>query len=201
MTTGAFDLLDRPLVFIPVRWKGIGADENGVAILIDHEVEIRVEMLDDKQFLDWSRLMSADKFRGERNDLNERVALAQVQLAGGSEGVGKILTELQNALDDLNVRAQAESDRVDVESFKAVAREWRKILAGGNRPVFNDDNIARLLQWPGFGKAFGDAYVQTWKREAEIREGNSVGSPANGPAGGPTGGTRKGGTSRSRRSR
>jgi len=169
--------------------------------VIDHEVEIQIKMLDDAEFLEWSRLLSADEFRGERNDLNERVALAQQQLATGVEGGGALLTELQNALDDLNLRAQQRGNALGVESFKQVAHNWRKIKAGNTVPDFNHANIERLLRWPGFGGAFGEAYLKTWRREAEIREGNSAGSPANGPAGGPTGGTKTGGTSPKRRRR
>lgn len=196
MSSGAFDLLSRPLVFIPVEWKGIGSDENDNAVVIDHRVEIQVEMLDDAEFLEWSQLMAKDHFRAERNDLNERVAAAQLKIATGEPGGGALLTELQDALDSLNARAQAHGNQLGVESFKKVAHNWRKIVAGNTVPQFNDANIDRLLKWPGFGGAFGDAYLKTWKREAEIREGNSVGSPANGPAGGPTGGMTRDGTSR-----
>jgi len=50
---------------------------------------------------------------------------------------------------------------------------------------------------PGFADAFGNAYLKAWSGKAELREGNSAGSPANGPAVEPSDATPKDATSKS----
>jgi len=49
-----YDLLDRPLVFIPVEWPGLIATEDGGAISTTHRVEIQVEILDRDEFTAWA---------------------------------------------------------------------------------------------------------------------------------------------------
>lgn len=45
-----FDLLDRPLMWIPVRWPGLKpGPDGGVAVPTEHEIEVEVELLDDKE--------------------------------------------------------------------------------------------------------------------------------------------------------
>lgn len=49
-----FDLLDRPLVWIPVKWPGlIQKEESAVAEAVEHEVEIQVEILDRDEMESW----------------------------------------------------------------------------------------------------------------------------------------------------
>jgi len=145
-----FDLLDRPLVFIPVKWPGLKQGPDGGAVSTEHVVEIQVEILDQTAVNAW--------------------------LATGA------VTH-----DDPEAQAKHE-----IETFRVVAKNWRGLR---NAPVFDDDNIRRLLVWPGFADAFGNAYLNAWNAKVETREGNSAGSPANGPAGGPTDETPKDATS------
>jgi hypothetical protein len=48
-----FDLLDSPLVYIPVRWNAVTAGEDGSAAVVEHVVDIQVEMLDKDQLVEW----------------------------------------------------------------------------------------------------------------------------------------------------
>lgn len=145
-----FDLLDRPLVFIPVKWPGLAQGPDGSAVPIEHVVDIQVEILDQVAVNEW--------------------------LVKGSK----------------TQTAPAKQRAHEIDTFRSVAKNWRGLK---NSPVFDDDNIAKLLVWPGFADAFGVAYLNAWNAKVETREGNSVGSPANGPAGGPTDETPKGETS------
>jgi len=56
-----FDLYDRPLVWIPVKFPGLSQpDGDEVAVAIMHEVELQVEILDREQFAEWMQLLEAD---------------------------------------------------------------------------------------------------------------------------------------------
>lgn len=147
-----FDLLDRPLVFIPVKWAGLKQGADGTAEATEHVIEVQVEILDLKAVNDW--------------------------LARG----GKTFDN------------PAEQEAHEIATFRVVAKNWRKIK---NDPVFTDENIGKLLIWPGFAGAFGEAYLEAWNARVETREGNSDGSLANGPAGEPTDATSKGATKKS----
>ena len=48
-----FDLLDSPLVYIPVRWNAVTAGADGSAAVFKHVVDIQVEMLDKDQLVEW----------------------------------------------------------------------------------------------------------------------------------------------------
>jgi len=69
--------------------------------------------------------------------------------------------------------------KVEREIFRTVACNWRKIKGS---PEFSDDNIDKLLRWPGFIVAFADAYREAWHGRAKVREGNSASSPSAGRA-------------------
>jgi hypothetical protein len=46
----AYELLDRPLLWIPVAWAGLVAGENdGIAQPVEHEIEVLVELVDKEQ--------------------------------------------------------------------------------------------------------------------------------------------------------
>jgi len=49
----AFDLLDAPLVYIPVKFPGLAVGDGGEAVAIEHEVEIQIELLDRDELVDW----------------------------------------------------------------------------------------------------------------------------------------------------
>lgn len=145
-----FDLLDRPLVFIPVKWPGLKQGPDGAAVPTEHVVDIQVEILDQVAVNEWLQKGAKTQPTPAKQRIHE------------------------------------------IDTFRAVAKNWRGLK---NSPVFDDDNIAKLLVWPGFADAFGVAYLNAWNAKVETREGNSEGSPANGPAGGPTDETPKAETS------
>jgi len=153
----SFDLLDKPLIYIPVKWPGLKANDNGDAVAVEHTVDVQIELLDVDPLNDWIA-------------------------AGGM------------LADDADAAARADHAR---STFKAVAKEWRGVVANGKRLPFTDANIDKLLQVPGFADAFGNAYLKAWSGKAELREGNSAGSPANGPADEPTDATQKAATGKS----
>jgi len=151
-----FDLLDRPLFYLPVKWPGVVPGDDGGATLTEHMVEIQVELLDREEFNAW--------------------------MIEGSKDVEDMTAEERQAH--------------ELTTIKGVAKGWRKIKANGRNPDFSDENIAKLLGFPGFVSAFGEAYMNAWNAKIEIRSGNSEGSPANGQADGPTGATSKAATPR-----
>lgn len=153
----SFDLLDKPLIYIPVKWPGLKADDNGDAVAVEHTVDVQVEMLDVDPLNEWVKSSTAIAADADRD-------------------------------------ARREHER---GSFKTLARNWRGVVAKGKALPFTDENIDKLLQVPGFVDAFGNAYITAWSGKAELREGNSVGSPANGPAVEPSDATPKDATSKS----
>ena len=38
----SFDLLDKPLIYIPVKWPGLKANDNGDAVAVEHTVDVQV---------------------------------------------------------------------------------------------------------------------------------------------------------------
>lgn len=49
----SFDLLDRPLLYIPVKWPGLGVDDDGKAKPVEHSVEVQIELLDSDEANAW----------------------------------------------------------------------------------------------------------------------------------------------------
>jgi len=146
-----FDLLDRPLIFIPVEWPGLIANDAGDAVPTTHSLEVQIELLDRAEFTEWMK-----------------------------EGSTEADEEL----------SQADKIARERSTFRRVAKGWRKIKANGRVPEFSDENIERLLMFPGFNNAFGTAYIAAWSGKVATREGNSAGSPVNGPGGEPTDATK-----------
>ena len=184
-----FDLLDRPLVFWPVKWPGISADEKGDAVAVTHEVQLQIEILDDDEAREWSVTGGADPFPDERAALADRISEI---LAGEGDGEATALAlrEITKEQEALAERTKAATQERDLASFKRVVKGWRKVVSNGRPVQFTDDNILKLLKWPGFAVAFGNAYKDAFSAKLETREGNSEGSPANGPAGEPTAATK-----------
>lgn len=59
---------------------------------------------------------------------------------------------------------------------------WEGVLdeAGSNLPM-TDEAVARMLDWPGFARAFREAYCRFFDAIPEEREKNSGASPGGGP--------------------
>lgn len=153
-----FDLLAKPLLWIPVIWDGLAPGEGEeVAQPIEHRIDVQVEILDRDAFTEWLR--------------------------GGTADAGTAADADDEAFDPAARAAH------ELASFKAVASNWRKVVAGGAALPFNDENVALMLRVPGFVPAFGQAYVKAFRGQAEERVGNSESSPNNGRADAPSSGT------------
>jgi len=160
-----FDILDRPLHWITVKWPGLsqqGGDENALSVPVEHEVELRVELVDRDEVQDIFPKM----FRGEDATVMDPTVLAKAD-------------ELIAADPSL-----ARDSAIEIAAFLRITKGWRKIKAGGRVPEFNVENVRLLLKVPMFGPAFTGAYVAALGGKAAIREGNLSDSPANGPADG-----------------
>ncbi|MBA2718523.1 MAG: hypothetical protein H0U52_04640 [Chloroflexi bacterium] len=133
-----FDLLDRPLHWITVKWPGLaqGENESELSQPAEHKVELRVELLD-------------------------------------REEVQRYFPAAFDLPDD---------PPAELETFKRVVKEWRKVVSGGRAVPMNDENIAILLKAPMLGAAFTEAYLKAIGGRVEVREKNSQGSPSNGRA-------------------
>jgi hypothetical protein len=70
----------------------------------------------------------------------------------------------------------------DVEKFKALVRDWRRVKIGGSSAPMTDGNIAAMLRVPMFPKGFEESYLAAWIGQPEEREKNSEGSPVDGRA-------------------
>src|SRR5215213_11233961 len=132
-----FDLLDRPLHWIPVRWKSLltSTKKSGLSTAGEHEIELQVELVD----RDEARKMFPVLFGDEETEPPE-----------------------------------------GFDVFKRVVKDWRKIKAGGKAVELSDENIRALLNVPCFEAGFAIAYVTALAGQAEVREGNSSGSPSGG---------------------
>lgn len=155
-----FDILDRPLHWIPVKWPGLsqGEDENALSTPVEHEIELRVELVDREEAKALFPVLFYDGPRPNEWDV---------------EGIAEFTAKM----DELRKSAPAE-----LELFKRLVKGWRKIKAGGRVPDFNDDNIGLLLKVPLFAPSFTEAYLDALRGRTAVREKNSESSPNNGRA-------------------
>lgn len=67
-------------------------------------------------------------------------------------------------------------------SWDRTVSGWEGVLddQGANLPM-TDEAVTRLLDWPGFARAFREAYCRFFDAIPEEREKNSGASPAGGP--------------------
>lgn len=139
-----FDLADRPLVFIPVKWTvlkpGEGADgEDALAVEVEVSVEVEVEVKDRDELLE----LFEDQFG---DDLETEGALIE----------GKRLTGRE----------------LELKRFLAIVKRWRKVVNKGKALELNEDNARKMLLVPGFASAFQNAYLAACAGKADIRKGN-----------------------------
>lgn len=150
-----FDLLDRPLHWITVKWAALlpPEEEGGLSVPGHHEVELRVELLDRTEFA-WRFAIIPEDFEDE----------IPPQCADP---------------DDPTKWGPAPST---LDSFLRIVKDWRKISAAGKTVELNEANARILLASPGFVSGFGETYTRAMGGIAEIREKNSDGSPTDGRA-------------------
>lgn len=130
-----FDLADKRLVWIPVRWKGVKANGDGMAANTTHEIECQVELVD------------------------------------------------RERMDEIFGTAAKPSTLSELEKFKAVVHDWRKVKAGKVSAPMTDENITAMLRVPMFAAGFDHSYLDAWTGQIEEREKNSDDSSDAGQAG------------------
>lgn len=189
-----FDLLDRPLVYIPVKWAGVAADENGEAVAVEHSIKLQVELLDSVESAEWAAEAQRVSFPEERARLQDDFNVAVDALESGREGAAQMLFRANEAQAALNKKIADDTKARNLATFRAVVKGWKEVVSNGRVAAFDDANINRILAWPGFPEAFAPAYLDALNGKAKVREGNSVGSLASGQAGEPTGETTKAAT-------
>lgn len=139
-----FDLSDRPLVFIPVKWTVLrpGEEKDGVEGLakeLEVAIEVEVEIKDRDELIS----LFDDKFG---DDLDTE----------GAEVDGERLTGRE----------------LEVKRFLAVVKRWRKVVEKGKPLELNEANARKMLLVPGFLSAFETAYLSACAGKADIRKGN-----------------------------
>lgn len=136
----SFDLAEKRLAWIPIRWGGIQPGEGeGLATNTIHEIECQVEL----------------------------VTFARMREIFTPEEGQPVLS--------------------DVEKFKAVVQDWRKVKMGSVSAPMVDENIDKLLQVPMFPAGFEKSYLDAWTGQLEEREKNSESSSSDGRAEKPRG--------------
>lgn len=65
----------------------------------------------------------------------------------------------------------------------SVAKDWDEILDEDKKPFpFTPENVAVIIQSPGFLTGWQLSYVKAWNGQVKVREKNSSGSPGDGRA-------------------
>ena len=156
-----FDLLDRPLHWILVKWPGLippKEDENAVSTPGFFEIDLRVDLLDREE------------------------AIWRFPALFGLDDEDPDADRSGNAWKSLLAYREEHGPTPDLfESFKHIVHDWRGVNASGRRVKIDDDNIRKLLAAPMFEGAFKQAYILALGGMVEEREKNSEGSPKGGP--------------------
>lgn len=69
----------------------------------------------------------------------------------------------------------------NLEVFKRLTRDWRKVQDNGVAIPMKDENIARMLGVPMFEIGFCMSYLRAWAGAPEVREKNFDASEETGP--------------------
>lgn len=140
-----FDLTDRPLVWVPVKWPVLRPSEKEGETAVEHEVSIEIEV--------------------EIKDRDELVELT-------SEMFG-LDSSKEKELEGLSPEQIVERSRaLEVTQFMTLVRDWRKFKAAGKPVEFTAENVRKLLSVPGFLTAFQTAYFNACAGKVETRKGN-----------------------------
>ena len=137
-----FDLADRALVWIPVKWGMLKPSDKPDGIAVEHEVSIELEV--------------------EVKDRDELVALT-AEMFGSDVDESDDMTPEQIA---------AKSRVKALSQFMSIVQSWRKFKNGGKEVEFTADNARKLLAVPGFLNGFQQAYFNACAGKIETRKGN-----------------------------
>jgi hypothetical protein len=142
-----FDLSDRPLVWIPIKWTALKRpddDPAGLAIEAEFTFDCEVEVLD-------------------RDEL--------VKLFGDDLGLEREAGEAR-AGDQAGDNPPPTKRELEVARFLKVVKAWRKVKDGGRDLELNAENVGRVLARPAVVSAFETAYLAACAGKADIRRGN-----------------------------
>lgn len=140
-----FDLAERPLVWIPVKWGMLKPSEETDKTAVEHEVSIEIEV--------------------EVKDRDELIALT-------GEMFGLSGSDKPDDSKKTQAEIIAEARNKEIEQFLALVNNWRKFNDGGKPVKFDAENVKRLLAVPGFLTGFQTAYLNACAGKSETREGN-----------------------------
>lgn len=156
-----FDLSDRPLVWIPVKWSVLrpGAKATSLAVETEALIEVEVDVLDRNELVE----LFAGYF--------EEGTVAAVAEAAAAVAASDDSEEAEDEPEALPEPAPSERE-LEVKRFLRVVKNWRKFKDGGRPVEFNEANVRRLLAVPGFASAFEGRYLAACAGKSDIRRGN-----------------------------
>jgi hypothetical protein len=148
-----FDLADKRLAWMPVKWPGFVSRGDEPGEVVDYEAVFQVELVDiDRfQFL----------FMNPINDDGEKHAWAT----------------------DEAFEAWKKGEVDDKFRGRELVNNWRGIASGGTSVAYTPDNMNRLMGKPNFAVAFFTEYTKAYRAIKETRSGNSDASPETGSTG------------------
>jgi hypothetical protein len=140
-----FDLADRPLVWIPVKWTVLRPGEGDKEEAVETEVSIKIEV-----------------------ELKDRDDIAELSVKMfGLDPEEKPEASIADQLKDAKKGREKE-----VELFMQLVTNWKGVKKSGVDVDFNAENVRAMLGVPGFWGAFQSAYMSACVGKRETRKGN-----------------------------
>ena len=153
-----FDLSEKPLVWIPVKWLSLRPGPKAGDLAVEHENEIKVEV--------------------ELKDRDELVEFFADALSETPQGKALKDSVAGDAAQDVEAPIGEEagekpSPRVtEAERFLGLVKNWSGVADKGQPIELNLANAKRMLAVPGFAGAFETAYLLACAGKVETRKGN-----------------------------
>lgn len=149
-----FDLSDRPLVWIPIKWTVLRPPERkpsdkrdeGVAVETEVTIDVHVEIFDREQLTEL---------------LGDDFSLISGEAMPTEDGV-----EVDPEAEPLTTR------QIEARRFMKIVSGWRKFKDKGNLVPFDEEHVIKLLKVPGFISAFEAAYMAACAGKSDIRRKN-----------------------------
>lgn len=137
-----FDLSDRPLVLIPVKWAVLRPGRGKGATAVPQDITIKVEV--------------------ELKDRDELVELFPEYLDGGWPIVE----------DEAPEETRARTLNLEVDRFMKLVQSWSGVVDNGSPVEISPEVVAAMMKRPGFSQAFDKAYFAACAGKLETRKGN-----------------------------
>jgi hypothetical protein len=150
-----FDLAEKRLAWIPVKWPGFASAGDDVGRPVEHEVELRVELPD------------LDRF-------------ATLFMDPVAEDGTKLPNRTDADFDEWKAGKVDDDRRAD-----ELVVDWRKVMNAGTPVPFTPEAMRKLLRVPNFSRSFFESYAAAYAGREKLRAGNSEGSLETGPSGEP----------------